>query len=242
MNKGDDMLNIAICDDSPDDREKLYNVLKLYAAKNNTEINITAFSGGEELLSNINDRDIVFLDIEMDGINGIETAQRIRSMNITVPIVYVTSYSKYWRSAYKVHAFDFISKPYIEGDIFSVMDDFIASAKAPETIKVQIDTENGTVIVDASQVCYLLIQKKRSVIVGMTDSEIISTETLIQLAEKLDSQAMFQIHRSCYVNLRYVQNYSKTDGVVLQTGIWLPLARQRQDEFLYALSKYLRKG
>lgn len=236
------MLKIAMCDDSQSDRDKLYEVLKAYADERKLETDIAVYSAGEKLLADMQDFGIIFLDIEMDGINGIETAQRIRGMDMTMPIVYVTSYSKYWRSAYKVHAFDFISKPYVEEDIFAVMDDFLASSREDTSIKIQIETDNGTEIVDTSDVCYLLIQKKKSVIVGLKEGEITSTETLTQLAHKLENEQMFQIHRSCYVNLKYVQNYSRSDGVIMQTGTWLPLARQRQEEFLYVLGKYLRKG
>ncbi|MBP1535418.1 MAG: response regulator transcription factor [Ruminococcus sp.] len=236
------MLKIAMCDDSPQDRSKLLEVLKSYAEERKLDIDAAIYSAGEELLADMQEFDIIFLDIEMNGINGIETAQRIRGMDMTMPIVYVTSYSKYWRSAYKVHAFDFISKPYERDDIFAVMDDFLASSREDRSVKIQIETAGGTEIVDTSDVCYLLIQKKKSVIVGLKDGELTSTETLTQLAHKLENEQMFQIHRSCYVNLKYVQNYSRSDGVIMQTGTWLPLARQRQEEFLYMLGKYLRKG
>ena len=236
------MYKIAVCDDSPDDLNKLAEVLGLFFKTHQLDAELYRYSGGEELLKDMQEYDIVFLDIEMNGINGIETARRIRGMDKTVPIVYVTSYSKYWRSAYKVHAFDFIQKPYIEGDIFGVMEDFLDSIKTEESVRIQIETDHGTEIAEASEVCYLLIQKKREVIVGMKNGELTSNETLSRLAEKLMSEPMFQTHRSCYVNLKYVHNYSKSDGVVMTTGTWLPLARQRQDEFLLAMGKFLRRG
>ena len=236
------MYKIAVCDDSPDDLKKLAEVLRLFFKTHQLDAELYRYSGGEELLKDMREYDIVFLDIEMNGINGIETARRIRGMDKTVPIVYVTSYSKYWRSAYKVHAFDFIQKPYIEGDIFGVMEDFLDSIKTEESVRIQIETDHGTEIAEASEVCYLLIQKKREVIVGMKNGELTSNETLSRLAEKLMSEPMFQTHRSCYVNLKYVHNYSKSDGVVMTTGTWLPLARQRQDEFLLAMGKFLRRG
>ena len=235
------MLKIALCDDSAVDLARLNDVLSLYVRRHSDQAEIFRYNGGEELLRDMQDFDVVFLDIEMNGINGIETARRIRGMDLNVPIVYVTGYSKYWRSAYKVHAFDFIQKPYIEGDIFNVMDDFLASVKQADSVKVQIETSRGVEITEASEVCYLLIQKKREVIVGLRSGEIVSNETLTALAEKFSSEPLFQTHRSCYINLKYVHSYSKSDGVVMSTGTWLPLARQRQDEFLFAMGKFLRK-
>ena len=82
-------------------------------------------------------------------------------------------------------------------------------------------------------------RKDTTDVVGSTLDRV---EARVRVLEKLMSEPMFQTHRSCYVNLKYVHNYSKSDGVVMTTGTWLPLARQRQDEFLLAMGKFLRRG
>ena len=70
---------------------------------------------------------IIFLDIEMQRSNGIEVALQIRRMDMNVPIVYITSYIDYWRRAYKVHAFDFIIKPFKSEELHKVMRDYLAA-------------------------------------------------------------------------------------------------------------------
>ncbi len=75
---------------------------------------------------------MIFLDTEMKSSNGIEIGRNIRANNSRVAIVYITSFVENWRRAYKVHAFDFITKPFTDYEIYSVMDDYLAVVHADE--------------------------------------------------------------------------------------------------------------
>lgn len=103
------MLRIAICDDEPKIVDEVERCINSYNDRN-IGFQIIKFYDGEELVNSEMKFDIVFLDIEMKRLDGIKAAQKLREINITVPIVYITNYVKYWRSAYEVHAFDFIEK------------------------------------------------------------------------------------------------------------------------------------
>lgn len=121
------MLKIAVCDDDKLIIDKMESLVLKYAEQNGIDLKIFAFLDGNNLVSSKQQFDLIFLDIQMQFSNGIETAQKIREMDMNVPIVYITNFSQYWRNAYKVHAFDYISKPFDFIDIKSVMDDFIKS-------------------------------------------------------------------------------------------------------------------
>lgn len=236
------MLHIAICDDEERDLKKLEKLILEYADNNDIMCKVFAFSDGVDLLTEKKKFDLVFLDIEMPGMNGIETAQKIREQDMSVPIVYITSYSKYWRSAYKVHAFDFISKPYDVKDIQEVFRDFFNMVKESESRVIPINTDKGVVYQNVEEICYLLIEQRKTILVGTLYSEYTATEFLSDLKEKIDSDQFFLTHRSCLVNLKYVNNLSKNDGVIMKDGTWLPLAQRKQMYFMYAMSRFMRKN
>ena len=96
------MLRVAVCDDEQQCIEGLVSIINDYCDTNRLERIIETFTSGTELLKQPVEYDVVFLDIEMDVLDGIEIADRIRKYNTFVPIVYVTGYGKYWKTAYKV--------------------------------------------------------------------------------------------------------------------------------------------
>ena len=105
-------MNIAVCDDLPEYRERLKELLEPYAAANGLEI--SEFSRGEDLLAACEegtDWDIVFLDIEMDGITGIETGKRLRRLQRDAIVIFITSYVNYVSDAFRQDAFQFLLKP-----------------------------------------------------------------------------------------------------------------------------------
>ena len=234
------MLRIAICDDDRDDLERIKTSISNYHNEKSIDINIYSFLSAEELLKKNDKYDIIFLDIEMEKINGIEAAQRIRELNMLVPIVYITSYSRYWRSAYKVHAFDFISKPFVNNDIYAVLDDFIESVKESNVQIIQINTEDGIIYQNINEICYILVKGRKTLEIGTVYNTYNADEFLKDLIKRINRDVFFQTHRSCYVNLKYVQGCDKDGGITTKFGVWLPLAEKKKMDFLRAISYYLR--
>ena len=110
-------MNIAVCDDLPEYREKLKELLSPYIASNN--LDIAEFSRGEDLLASCEEGkswDIVFLDIEMDGLTGIETGKRLRKLQRDMIVIFVTSHVSYVSDAFRQDAFQFLLKPVQEED------------------------------------------------------------------------------------------------------------------------------
>lgn len=112
------MLHIAVCDDDIKMLDEVKQILTDYCRAKKLAVKISAYCDGTDLLISEESFSIIFLDIEMQQSNGIEVAQKIRQMNMNVPIVYITSYIDYWRRAYKVHAFDFITKPFKPEELY----------------------------------------------------------------------------------------------------------------------------
>lgn len=105
------MIQIAVCDDDSGAAEMIQGIVNEFLKERNRLGIVELFSDGREIIEYNKKFDLIFIDIEMKDMNGIETAERIHKYDLGVTIVYITSYSKYWRSAYRVHVFDFIEKP-----------------------------------------------------------------------------------------------------------------------------------
>lgn len=240
------MIHIAVCDDEPEVVEKINDSITRIFIDNKHDFTIEKYYSGESLIESQNKYDLIFLDIEMKERDGIETAQAIRSEDLNVKIVYITSYTDYWRRAYKVHAFDFISKPFSDEDIHNVLRDFLKIYYAENEKTIELKTLDGSAILKIKDILYFYIKnkEKRKVIVSTNHGEYASTESLKEIYEKLDSEEFYKAHKSCIVNLRYVQSMTKNSGggIIMTNGTSIPLAIKKQNEFLYLLSKQLRKG
>lgn len=240
------MIHIAVCDDESEVIEKINDSVTRFLTDNKHSFTIEKYYSGESLIESKKKYDLIFLDIEMKELNGIETAQAIRSEDVDVKIVYITSYTDYWRRAYKVHAFDFISKPFSDEDIHNVLKDFLRIYNAENEKTVELKTAGGVAVLKTKDILYFYIKdkEKRKVIVNTSHGEYVSTESLKEIYERLDSEEFYKAHKSCIVNLRYVQSMGKNNGgdIIMTNGTNIPLAIKKQKEFLYLLSKQLRKG
>lgn len=240
------MIRVAICDDESKVAEKINDSVNFFLTDNKYNFIVEKYYSGESLVESKKKYDLIFLDIEMKELNGIETAQVIRYKDVDVKIVYITSYTDYWRRAYKVHAFDFISKPFSDEDIHNVLKDFLKIYNAENEKTVEFRTADGVAVLKIKDILYFYIKdkEKRKVMVNTNHGEYVSTESLKDIYEKLDSEEFYKAHKSCIVNLRYVQSMSKNNGgdIIMTNGTNIPLAIKKQKEFLYLLSKQLRKG
>ena len=214
------MLSIAVCDDERLYIDKLADIILSFTQQNNMSVKIKKFDDGIELISSRIKFDLIFLDIEMKKSNGIEVAERIREVDSNVPIVYVTSYSDYWRRAYKVHAFDFILKPFNSEEIFRVLSDFIALKKDSNIKTVELTTEYGTEIQPINEIYYFIVLAKKKIQIITLKNDYIVKENLTDIFNKLDDDCFYITHRSCIVNMNYVQTIKKNDGILMTNGDW----------------------
>lgn len=130
-------LNIAIVDDSLSDLLRLKNFIQSWFALNESG-DIKSFTSGHELLNNFipGAFNIIFLDIIMNELNGIETARYLRSLDSRLLIVFITSSRDFAFDAFELHTFDYVVKPYINRDINRVLDEAVKmlSFDEPEVV------------------------------------------------------------------------------------------------------------
>lgn len=117
-------MNLAIVDDCAADRLRLEQTLKEYGSIHRLELHTDHFSGGEALLQTYQPfaYTVVFLDIYMDGISGIETAERIRAVDEDSAIVFMTTSEEHRSAAFSVFAVGYLSKPFADAEVFRILD------------------------------------------------------------------------------------------------------------------------
>ena len=232
------MIRIAIVDDEKQIRKQIFAMISKYFIDNALECKILPFSDGQELIDSGLKFDIIFMDIEMKNVNGIQAAQHIRKSDMNVPIVYITGYVDYWRRAYKVHAFDFISKPASQEQIDNVLNDFFSTVYKKNKAKVSLTTDDGMLLVNLDEIRYFNIKEKKKVVLSnLTNNSIIVKENIGDIYERLNKDMFFMPHRCCIVNFRYVKEVTKDRLIIMDNGDFLPLSQRKKQEFMKLLSQ-----
>ena len=230
-------MNVIICDDDKKDIERLKDLLKKFGSENSIQFDIASFLCGEELLEDAfkgMNVDIVFLDINLTGIDGIKTAGRIREIYPDVPIVFITAYINYALDGYKVRANRFLVKDDLEHTFPECMDDICReiSRKTKSMVFRCMDGEHRISLTDI----ILFETSGRQLVIHGIKQQYTMYEKIDELEEKLSVYGFIRIHRCYLVNIRYItgiNNYllKLVDGRQLQ----VPKGRYRDVKEKYTL-------
>ena len=233
-------MRIAICDDEKNIRELIGNkVVKQYP-----DAEIISFQFGEELLLSDEYIDILFLDIQMTGIDGMETARELRKKDKNVILIFVTAVEEYVFQAFDVGAFNYIVKPIDDGKFSDVLhravDEWSSqniNEKEPEERYVLINNSGVHTKVILDEIVYAEVFN-RKVVIHKLDGEIEYYGKMSDL-ESLAGDSFFRPHRAYLINFKYVEKYDATT-IYLERGTVL-MAKQNYPEFVKKYMKYIQK-
>ena len=231
------MLHIAIVEDNPRDAETLISCLKKYGRENSVEIETKHFQNGILFLQQYRgDYDIVFMDIDMPMISGMNTARSLREMDSHVALIFVTALARFALNGYEVDAFDFIVKP-VQYNTFSAKMQRAAKKIATENRKkLLIKTNEKTVRVYTDEIIYVEIFNH--ILTFHTETRAVSTRgTIKDVMETLDDGNFALCNKSCVVNLRHILMIDG-DEAVLDNGDRLQISRPRKTAFMQQIADY----
>ena len=164
-------MRILICDDDTLIIEQLQKYIESYFESNHLKCpELVSFTSGESLLADKNEKDIVFLDIEMPGMNGIYVGNELKKANKNVIIFVVTSYSEYLDEAMRFHVFRYLSKPLDKQRFFRNMKDALAYYNSITT-KIPVETKLGVYSFPASQIIAIEAQGRKVIVHSATVAE-----------------------------------------------------------------------
>ncbi|QIB70334.1 response regulator transcription factor [Aminipila butyrica] len=233
------MIRIAICDDDSNMIGELKDKLITYMDEKHQRAQIRSFSSGEDLLSSDESFDIVFLDIQMTGMNGMEAARRLRQSGSESFFVFVSILKEYVYDAFSVEASGFLLKPLDDCRFRATLDRLLRSIQNQQSSILTV--QKGTWCKSIPFVDILYCEAINRKIFVHTKQEVIDYYFKMKELEKKLTPDFFCCHRSYLVNLRAVCGYEK--GLAkLSNGENLPVSRLRQQEFMEAMLTYMKKG
>lgn len=215
--------HIAVCDDSPADAGFVRTLAEEWAAQRGHSVELDDFPSAESFLfryAEDKSYDILLLDIEMPGMDGVAMARQIRRDNEAVQIVFVTGYSDYIAQGYDVAALHYLMKPVDREKLFAVLDR--AAVKLGKNERVLLLEQGGeTARVPLYQIRYLEV--RGNYVTVHAGEEFTVKRPLGDLARELDDR-FYRMGRSYIVNLTRISRVTRTD-VYLSDGTVLPLPR-----------------
>ena len=233
-------MRIAICDDEKNIRELIGGKV----SKQYPEADIVFFQSGEELLLSDKHIDILFLDIQMSGRNGMETARELRKKDKSVILIFVTAVEEYVFQAFDVGAFNYIVKPIDDGKFSDVLYRAVderssqnINKKEPEERYVLINNSGVHTKVMLDEIVYAEVFN-RKVVIHKLDGEIEYYGKMSDL-ELLAGDSFFRPHRAYLINFKYVEKYNATT-IYLERGTVL-MAKLKFPEFVKNYMRYLQK-
>lgn len=232
-----DTLKIAICDDDLLFGRQVANEVKKILDTHQVAHGISLFQNGNKLLG-AGFFDIIFLDIEMEGLNGIDTAEKLRLQGDRSRIIFLTSHKKYVFSAFDVSASHYLLKPLdtqkLEKVLLKIVGTLSAEAECCYTIKSGAQVHR----VPFAQIQYAEIFGRN--ILLHTKQEVFTFNGRLEELEQAFPSRFFRCHKSYLVNLALVTKYSK-ETAVLQSGKTVPIARRKFAEFGTAFLAFLQE-
>lgn len=235
------MIYIAVCDDEKCMSEKIEKMAKDFFRKKNTDICIAEYASGEELLK-INERiDILFLDIGLRGMDGIETARILRAHGYNGFLIFITVLKEMVFRSFEVQPFDYLVKPVQEEHFEKTMERLFISMKdrvSPEKANLLVRKGCESNIISFQDIiCCEIIDRK--VYLYLVSGEVTSYyERIENLEKKLDGR-FFRCHRSYLINLNHLKSY-RDNTACMTDGKEIPVSRLRSKEFSKVILQYMR--
>ncbi len=204
------VLQVAVCDDAPEDLAVLGGIIE----KSGIAAQCHTFESGEDFLATFRTGlyDLIFMDIYMNGMRGIETVETIRKTDENVIIAFVTSSPDHKAESYSLDALKYLEKPVSEKAVLSTLALALSVRKNRPSITI---TEAGGAMTEVYLNTIMYIELKNHVLEFHTDDRVITTSQSARLNEmekRLPSPPFTRCHRSYIVNLDYVHRADKEDN------------------------------
>ncbi len=233
-----EILNIAMVDDDPEMLQELSQSVNAYMHRRSVQCSVRLFASGTEFLSRMQYFDLVFLDIQMDGISGMDTARDIRIHGLAEYIVFITILSEYVYDAFDVEASDYLLKPIDYERFERMMGRICGHFQRPRKPCLRITSRgNAFRCIFFADISYCEAVNHK-IQIHTKDTQIECCLKINDLGKRLDDR-FFQCHRSYLVNLEHVCGYE--DGLVLlKNGERIPVSRLRAREFSRKMLQYMK--
>lgn len=230
------MLKIAVVEDEQKEAEQLLLHLDRFSRERGEETQCRWIDNAVDFLEGYQRQyDIIFMDIQLPGIDGMRAAERLRAIDSTVVLIFVTSLAQYAIQGYSVGALDYILKPVNYPALVLKLQRAVSYCHQHRDLGIAINTNDGMVRLSESQIKYVEIFNHH-IMYHTTQGNYSAYGTLKQVEQALPEKSLFRCNNQCIVNLGYV---TKIDGYnAIVDGKAFTISRLRKKDFLKELHCY----
>jgi DNA-binding LytR/AlgR family response regulator len=204
---------VGICDDEVIFRNDLLNLCEQYKVSNLIELETICFSSAEELLKCSLPIDILFLDIQMHGMNGLKAAEMIREKDDSMIIIFLTGYRGFMQDGYKVKAFRYLLKPIKEQEYNQTMTD--ALYEITKNYKTIVGVDGELLFIKLKDIIYVEYLD-RITVVRTRKGVYESSNTMSEWEDILNTGDFFRVHKAYIVNIEFIEEIGK--AILLDNG------------------------
>lgn len=234
------MKKIVLCEDIELERQILKDMLMLHFEEIGEEVSIIEYESGEALIADVEEgylvADLLFLDIHMKEMNGMEVARRLRQMQRKGPIVFLTSSPDYAVESYEVEASGYLLKPYDTRKINELADRLLKN-DGKKRVAVKSRRQKRYPYVD--DIMYM-DSDRHAVTLHMKDgTEIVTLEKLGDLEERIRERKFLRCHQSFLVNMDYIRDVE--ENFVLADDTRIPIRVRGRKDILKVYDDYFNR-
>lgn len=230
------MLLLAIVDDNPKDSSALSELVRNYFQQNGKHYMFRVFNSPLDFIRSTENYDIVFMDIRMDKLDGLEVARIMRKINTNSVLIFVTQMAQLAIKGYEVDALDFIIKPADQFSISYVLDKAIARLENAQSTMLAIKTADSIVSLSSNDIMYVEVFD-HNLVYHTTKGNYDARGRLSDVVQKLDSKRFSVCNRSFVVNLRYVSSVCN-DHLTID-GTEISISKTHRKEIMQHFSNFL---
>ena len=232
-------MRIAVCDDERLFLDSLKKAVYDYSNRHRLELSIDNFYSGEELLGSELVYDMIILDYKMGGMDGLETARRLREKNQNCAIVFLTSYPDIVYESFEVNTFRFLTKPLDVGKLYKTFDNYFEMFGNNYPILLKVDRD--TICIQTNEIMFLEADNKKCYIY-LAEKRIHCAKTMATIAKLLPSGIFFKVSKQIVVNFNHIQKhdnsriYFTNDKFVYISRMYMAPFRNAYKEYAKALA------
>lgn len=227
-------MRMAICDDDRNLIQEMRPRIFEYANKHRLDLVIDQFFAGEELIVSTVKYDIIVLDYQMPGIDGMNTARILRGRNNNCTIIFLTNYPDFVYESFEVNTFRFLKKPLDYDKLFDAFDDYFKMYGNDYPIILQCNREN--ISLNTNEIVYLEAMNK-SCLIHLKKGTLQCSKTMATVRKQLPKLHFYKVNRAFIINFNFIAKYDN-DNITLKTGEKIHITRNYLTAFKTAYRSY----
>ena len=232
------MLRIAYLEDEAPTAKTIQTYINRYAKEKALSIQADHYLCAEDFLyQNPKRYDLLFMDIRMGGMTGMEAAEQVRKLAPAVAIIFITSLAQYAVKSYEVEALDFILKPVSYYQFSMKLDRAIRIISRNQDVNFQVTVDRGTMILPSRQVMYVEVSN-HDLLYHTETGTYRARGSLGKLESQLQGRPFLRISSSHLINLQYLSGISGS-AVILSNGESLWVSRAKKTSVMATIAEYL---